>query len=106
MLYPQQNQYRDINVLDGIWKFKLDPENIGLNGNWHNGINNSRPIVVPSSWNELYPDTTDYIGVGWYECDFFVPASWNSDNTILRFSSVTYKATVWINGNLIGTHEG
>ena len=66
MLYPQQNQYRDISVLDGIWKFKLDPENIGLKGNWHNGINNSRPIVVPSSWNELYPDTTDYIGVGWY----------------------------------------
>ena len=106
MLYPQQNNYRDINILDGIWKFKLDPENIGLKGNWHNGINNSRPIVVPSSWNELYPDTTDYIGVGWYECDFFVPTSWISNNSGLRFSSVTYKATVWINGNLIGTHEG
>ena len=106
MLYPQQNQYRDISILDGIWKFKLDPENIGLKSNWHNGINNSRPIVVPSSWNELYPDTTDYIGVGWYESDFFVPSSWTSNNTILRFSSVTYKATVWINGNLIGTHEG
>ena len=106
MLYPQQNQYRDISILDGIWKFKLDLENIGLKNNWHNGINNSRPIVVPSSWNELYPDTTDYIGVGWYESDFFVPSSWTSNNTILRFSSVTYKATVWINGNLIGTHEG
>jgi len=106
MLYPQQNQYRDLSILDGVWQFRLDPDDVGLNSKWHDGFTESRPIVVPSSWNELFPDTYDYIGVGWYQTSFSIPGSWSQDDLRLRFGSVTYKATVWINGQLLGSHEG
>ena len=106
MLYPQQNQYRDLSVLDGVWEFRLDPDDVGLNSKWSEGFIEFRPIAVPSSWNELFPDTYDYIGVGWYQTMFSIPGSWDLGDLRLRFGSVTYKATVWINGHLLGSHEG
>ena len=30
MLYPKQNQYRDLSLLDGVWQFRLDPDDVGL----------------------------------------------------------------------------
>ena len=106
MLYPHQNKCRVRYVLDGIWDFRLDPENVGVDHGWHEGFMESRPIAVPSSWNELYPDTYDFIGVAWYQTVFSIPTSWSQDDIRLRFGSVTYGATVWINGHFVGSHEG
>ena len=106
MLYPQQNEHRNLFPLDGIWDFRIDENDIGIKENWHEGFNNSRPIAVPSSWNELYPDTRDYIGVAWYQTKFKRPRLFKSGNLRLRFGAVTYKATIWLNGILIGSHEG
>jgi len=94
MLYPQQNEHRNLFPLDGIWDFRIDENDIGIKENWHEGFNNSRPIAVPSSWNELYPDTRDYIGVAWYQTKFKRPRLFKSGNLRLRFGAVTYKATI------------
>ena len=106
MLYPQQNKYRNLSLLDGIWDFRIDDHDTGIKERWYEGFKGSRPIAVPSSWNELYTDTRDYIGVGWYQTNFTLSQSFELGDLRLRFGAVTYKATVWLNGKLIGSHEG
>jgi beta-glucuronidase len=51
--------------------------------------------------------------VGWYRKDFTVPANAfaryvpaAARRWIVRFESVNYRATVWLNGKLIGSHTG
>ena len=49
----------------------------------------------------------DLLGHVWYERQFLVPGSWGQDRRIvLRFGSVHYKASVWVNGLQVGGHEG
>ena len=45
MLYPQQNQYRDLSILDGVWQFRLDPDDVGLNSKWHDGFTDMTTLV-------------------------------------------------------------
>jgi beta-glucuronidase len=44
-------------------------------------------------------------GVGWYRRDFRVPRSARGTEWIVRFESVNYRATVFLNGVQIGAHE-
>ena len=106
MLKPQQNSFRNEQSLNGIWDFKIDSKNVGLNEKWNLGFSDSTSIAVPSSWNDLDPDLADYIGVSWYQTNFYVSNLWDLKNIFLRFASVTYHSTIWINGNLLGTNEG
>jgi beta-glucuronidase len=48
-----------------------------------------------------------YLGsVWWYRRDFEAPSAAAGTTWILRFESVNYRATVWLNGHRIGSHEG
>ncbi|MEC7837769.1 MAG: beta-glucuronidase [Chloroflexota bacterium] len=106
MLKTKQNSFRDEKSLDGIWDFKTDPKNIGLNENWKDGFIADSSTVVPSSWNDLDPELSDYIGVSWYQTSFYTSNHWDLKNIFLRFDSVTYHSTIWINGTLVGKNEG
>jgi len=106
MLKTKQNSFRDEKSLDGIWDFKTDPKNIGLNENWKDGFVSDSSTVVPSSWNDLDPELSDYIGVSWYQTSFSISNLWDLRNVFLRFDSVTYHSTIWINGTLVGKNEG
>jgi beta-glucuronidase len=69
---------------------------------------------VPNSYNAGDLSSQSYYGyVGWYRRDFtlpadafprYVPAS--ARHWIVRFESVVYYATVWLNGREIGSHAG
>jgi beta-glucuronidase len=106
MLYPQTNQYRQVFDLSGFWDFCFDPQGIGENQGWFQGLQESVPIAVPASWNDQFADSRDYLGLGWYQTFFTIPWGWNDRKIFIRFGSVNYLATVWLNGKLIGTHEG
>ena len=56
MLYPQQNLFRNKLDLSGIWDFQIDPDQMGEQKGWHNGLEDARPMAVPGSWNEQYED--------------------------------------------------
>jgi beta-glucuronidase len=105
-LFPQENQFRSLSDLSGIWNFKKDPKNIGIQKMWFNGLTDTRAIAVPDSWNEQFTDSRDYLDVVWYETETFVPVDWSSEEVWLRFGSVNYHATVWVNGQRLGIHEG
>ncbi len=106
MLYPQQNDKRNLLDISGIWDFQIDPEEVGEAEAWFNGLTESRPMAVPSSWNEIYDDIRDYLGVTWYVKESYVPVAWQGQRVMLRIGSANYAAKVWINGVLVGEHEG
>lgn len=105
-LFPQQNDFRNVLNLSGIWKFKLDPQGVGENEQWFNGLKDYRSIAVPGSWNEQFTDTRDYLDLAWYETETYIPSTWKGQRIYIRIGSATYAAKVWINGTPIGQHEG
>ena len=42
----------------------------------------------------------------WYRRHFTVPADWAGQNVMLNFGAVDHAAHVWMNGAIVGTHEG
>ncbi len=56
MLYPQQNDIRNVLDLSGFWDFKLDPDEIGEERGWFRELESPRTIAVPGSWNEQFQD--------------------------------------------------
>ena len=105
-LFPEQNSYRSLLNLSGVWEFKVDSNHIGEKENWYLGLNQSKPIAVPASWNDQYDELRDYMGFAWYEKNTFIPKSWKGQKVYVRFGSANYAAKVWLNGKLLGAHEG
>lgn len=106
MLYPIQNNVRNKLDLSGIWDFKTDPDDRGVQEGWFNGLSGSRPIAVPGSWNEQYEDIFNYLGIGWYVTRTSVPQAWKGQRIYLRVGSANYYGVVYVNGVKIGEHEG
>jgi beta-glucuronidase len=110
-LFPQQNWYRQRHDLSGFWDFCFDADDRGVARGFPAGLRRAgaegiRPIAVPASYNEQFEDGRDYLGPVWYERAFDLPWGWNGRRVLLRFGSVNYHATVWLNGEELGEHEG
>jgi beta-glucuronidase len=104
-------------LLGGSWLYRADPSNTGVSaGLWRNTASTAgwSAVSVPNSFNAGDLSTASMNGsVGWYRRDFTLPAhafassipirfrSW-----IVRFESVNYYATVWLNGRRVGEHAG
>lgn len=106
MLYPIQNSVRNKLDISGIWDFKTDPDGMGEANGWANGLNGSRPMAVPGSWNEQYDDLFGYLDLAWYVKKVYVPSCWKDQRVFIRVGSAVYFAAVYINGVKVGTHEG
>src|SRR5918911_916983 len=102
MLYPQQNHVRNKLDLSGIWDFKTDPDGVGEQDRWFNGLTESRPIAVPGSWNEQYEDLFSYLDLAWYATRTCVPQSWKGQRVFIRVGSANYFGTVYVNGTKAG----
>jgi beta-glucuronidase len=107
----------DRYLLGGTWLYRPDLGNQGLAQDWWRDTAATAgwsEVTVPNSYNAGDFSSTSMGGyVGWYRRDFtlpagafpsYVPAS--DRRWIIRFESVNYTATVWLNGRLIGTHAG
>jgi beta-glucuronidase len=106
MIYPQQNAFRQVLDLSGSWDFKLDPRGEGKKKKWHRGLKETRKIPVPSSWNNHFAGTQNYLGDAWYQMRFSLPHKFQGPRRFIRFGSVNYLAEAWLNGHLLGSHEG
>src|SRR5205085_11894364 len=70
--------------------------------------------TVPNAYNAGDLSAASMNGyVGWYRRDFTLPAGAfaryvpsAARRWIVRFESVNYRATVWLNGRLVGGHNG
>ncbi len=103
---PQQNEFRNLLDLSGLWQFQLDPKDQGENDRWFNGLPSPQPIPVPASWNELFDDAANYLGFAWYALETYIPKTWDGQRIFLRVYSATYAAKIWLNGEFVGEHKG
>lgn len=108
MLYPANTKTRTAISLDGMWKFAIDWNDEGESSGWASGIPGSDTIPVPASFQDFYTDkdTREFTGDVWYEDDITIPGWMEGQDVFLRFSAATHRATVYINGEKAGEHEG
>jgi len=99
--------------LAGEWGFAFDDDGVGLAERWYAAPQFDRTIVVPfppESPASGVNDTSHH-SVFWYHRTFdraLVEATGfdSGQRLILRFGAVDYRATVWVNGENVGQHEG
>lgn len=106
LLYPQQNRHRNMLDLSGLWQFQLDPGEEGEAKGWFNVLPAPRYIVVPCSWNDLFDEARDYLGLAWYSTEVYAPTDWRGQRVFLRVGSANYAAKVWVNGTKVAEHLG
>ncbi|MCS7273370.1 MAG: hypothetical protein NZ550_04385 [Fimbriimonadales bacterium] len=95
--------------LNGTWEFQFDPQNIGIQQNWQSLPKPyERTIRVPFAWESKLSGIGDtmFKGVAWYRREFSLPEKWRGKRIWLCFGAVDHHATVWINGERVGEHEG
>ena len=108
--YPQpQFKRAQWMTLNGDWEFEFDDKNEGLTANWHSTKPKfSRSIVVPFAFESPKSgigDTAFHPWV-WYRRSFTPPPEWKGKRVLLEFGAVDYRASVWMNGQFVGSHEG
>ncbi len=114
-LYPDGQN--DRWLLGGQWLYEADPGNVGVQDGWWRDVSSTNgwtSVTVPNSYNAGNLSAASMNGsVGWYRRDFTAPGSAFTSSVpsrfrswIIRFESVNYSATVWLNGRKIGSHAG
>ena len=104
-------------LLGGPWLYRADQGNVGVAQGWWQPTSSTdgwTPVSVPNAYNAGDLSSQSWYGyVGWYRRDFtlptgafpgYVPVAFQ--HWMLRFESVNYYATVWLNGRQIATHGG
>ncbi|URW91464.1 beta-glucuronidase [Lacticaseibacillus paracasei] len=108
LLYPVTNDQRSDQKLDGLWQFKFDEAGKGAEAGWETGFHDGVSMPVPASFNDFFTDkeSREYTGDFWYSRNFFVPTADKGKALYLRFDAVTHRATIFVNGKEIRSHEG
>lgn len=94
--------------LNGAWDFARDPDGSAA----YDAITADdrrwvERIVVPFAWEtEAAGPQAHWLQWGWYRRDIAAPSGWSGDRIVLHFGAVHHAATVWVDGTLIGEHEG
>ena len=94
--------------LNGQWQFDYDDANKGLLEKWYLQKEFTKEITVPFSYQSELSGIhdTDFHDLVWYKRSFDIPKEWDQKRLILHFGAVDYRASVWVNGKYIGSHEG
>ena len=115
--YPRPQFRRDDwTNLNGEWHFAFDDGDTGLAERWQNvAFENlrsgespfDRSIDVPFCYQSKLSGIgeTTFHDVVWYARTFeYAPGA--SERLLLHFGAVDYRATVWVNGLQVASHEG
>jgi beta-galactosidase/beta-glucuronidase len=113
---PQLGRDRWCN-LNGTWRFAFDDNDSGRARGWHHprapGPDNGEgpltgQIVVPFCPQSPLSGIGDpsFHDIVWYARAFTAPQRSDQERVVLHFGAVDYRAAVWVNGQLVATHEG
>ena len=107
--YPRPQLVRSLWLnLNGEWSFEFDDQNKGVRERWYDKSDFSKKIQVPFAFQTPLsgihdPSFHDYC---WYSRTFAVPSEMKGKQVLLHFGAVDYLAHVYVNGELVGSHEG
>lgn len=122
----QNTSNRQITSLNGSWKYIVDPYDNGYYSYRYTprsdgffkdakpkgpsdlveySFDKSQTLHVPGDWNSQNDKLFFYEGTIWYRklFDYQLP---EGKRLFVHFGAANYKARVYLNGELIGTHEG
>ena len=68
--------------------------------------NEWRDARVGLSWNVQFDDLRDYMGAAWYRISFELAPFVDPRHVLLKFGAVDYFCEAFVNGVVIGSHEG
>lgn len=105
--------------LEGIWNFKLDAFETGVNSN---GVQLqpqlAETITLPGSTDQggkgyktqgmtslRLTRAFEYKGIAWYEKEIYVPADWKQQEIDLFLERAHWETTVWVNNKPAGRRE-
>ncbi|GGK98171.1 AbfB domain-containing protein [Mangrovihabitans endophyticus] len=101
--YPRPQMVRpDWQSLNGIWQFagSGNIDNPPLNQNL------GEEVLVPYPIESALSGIMRHENFMYYRRTFTVPAGWAGRHVQLNFGAVDWQSKVWVNGSLMGTHEG
>lgn len=108
--YPRPQFNRDAwECLNGEWEFEFDDARVGSAEGWHTGGKSfSKRILVPFSFESELSGIGDpaFHDVVWYRRKLEIPNAFQGKRVVLHFGAVDYEASVWLNGQLVASHEG
>jgi beta-glucuronidase len=96
-------------ALDGRWLLRVDRRDRGAGQHWERRRSTAgwSPVTIPNAWNANDRSPSGFIGApAWYRRDFRLPLRARGLDWLVRFDAVNYRATVWLNGTLVGRHAG
>ena len=96
-----EHKKRKVMSLDGAWRFLIDPDGVGDEKEYKNGLLEGETVIVPSVWN-TESGLLEYEGVAWYEKKFY------TEGGFLRFhfGAVMTECSAFLDGVLLGSHYG
>lgn len=92
-------------LLDGIWQATLSPlegDKASRPGFFHDAW---LEVPVPAHWQQV-PDLAYHTGTLWYRREFDLEALPQGAWARLTLEGTFYRGRVWLNGALLGEHEG
>ena len=102
--YPRPQMVRSQWVnLNGLWDYAIKP--IGAMEPKTMDGKILVPFAVESSLSGVQKSLTEKDEL-WYRRTFSVPAAWKGSNVLLNFGAVDWKADVFVNDILVGSHTG
>ena len=93
--------------LPSTWRFALDRENVGLEEEWFaEAVDDVHwaQIEVGKHWEDQ--GYANYDGVAWYRKTVMLTEEDRSGPLVLGFGGVDAETRVYVNGRLIGQHQG
>lgn len=99
---PQLERTNWVN-LNGEWEYAIKPKG-EVEPNSFDG-NILVPFAVESSLSGVQKEVGENNEL-WYKRSFAVPANWKNKDVVLNFGAVDWKADVFVNDILIGSHQG
>jgi len=112
---------REVESLNGKWNFGVDLYDTCRRSRWWKEEHFSADgrelpvdydwesweyITVPSCWNLQKSELYYYEGCGVYTRTFRYFPQAEGERLLLRFEGAAYRTTVFLNGKIIGTHDG
>ena len=100
---------REEMPLTGAWRYQPDADEKGEPGKWFAPeFNDSawKAMQVPNNYSIDDLSLKSFYKPVWFRRSFDAPASFEGKNLRLVFEGVDYFAKVWLNGELLGEHEG
>jgi len=93
----------DWTNLNGLWEYAIKPRGTAEPSSFDGQI--LVPFAIESSLSGVMKEVGDANEL-WYKRSFTIPSGWRNKNIILNFGAVDWKADVFINDILIGSHKG